>query len=747
MAEAAPRPRIRRRRIVERRRLEHALDRSRARARTLVAGPGYGKTVLLEQWAARDGRRIAWYRARTSAADVAVVARALQAATSSIVPDAGRRMLERLSVTEDPEREAVLLGEMLAEDLMSWPDDAWVLIDDYRHLAVAEGPERFVEVLATRSPLQVLLAARERPIWVDGKAILYGDVLEVTQAMLALTTEEADEVLEGGRLDLSSGLLTLAGGWPAVIGLAGMAPDVTEIDADADVPETLFDFFAEEVHRGLEPELSSALSLLAALPLIDRELASLVLGPERAARVCEEALQLGILDDRDDRLELHPLAAAPGVPRLESPAEVLDVYTARHDWDSAIELVQRQHLLGSIPVVLRPAVSDLVRGGRLRGVEEWLVLARQKGLNSPEISLVEAEASLRHGRHLSALTAARALLAGDGLDDTVRYRALLVGARAAHVGSLEDEAARYYEEAARVAPNGASEREAKWGYAMCLSALENSDSNVLVEELAQSSPPSDAADQVRAVDKQFSVGFRFGRVQDVADGRRVAELVDHVGDPFSRCSFRSMFSWALVLTAHYAEAHVQAEALLADATQYRVDPAAVYGHSTAAAALAGLRRFGAGVEAVEASGYAATRINDENGIQNAYAIRTRILIQMGEVAEACATEPPSVARALPSMRGEVLASRALALATHGRLAEAARLADEALSSTSGVEAQSLAAVARFLVALKARTDDVRTACFGCDRPGVHVWGRRCARGWLPQQSRCARGVDRDSRRP
>ena len=377
MPDPRPRPRIRRRRIVERPRLELLLDRSRARIRSLVAGPGYGKTILLEQWASRDGRRIAWFRARTSATDLAVVARALQAASSSILPGAGRRMLERLSVTEDPEREAILLGEMLAEDLQAWPDAAWIVIDDYQHLATAEGPERFVEVLATRSPVQVLLASRDRPLWVDGKALLYGEVLEITQAMLAMTTEEAAEVLEGGLLDLSSGLLTLAEGWPAVIGLAGMAPDVTEVDAD--MPDTLYTFFADEVHRGLDPDLASALALLAALPAIDRELAAVVLGDERARRVCTDALTLGILDERDDQLELHPLAAA-FQPRVSVPPEleaiVLDAYLRRRDWDSAIELIQAASRGDVLSGALPAAVSDLVRTGRLRGVEQWLATAR-----------------------------------------------------------------------------------------------------------------------------------------------------------------------------------------------------------------------------------------------------------------------------------------------------------------------------------------------------------------------------------
>ena len=122
MADEPRKPRIRARRVIERPRLIRALDRSQARVRTLVAGPGYGKTILTEQWAPRDDRVVGWFRARASAADVAVTARALAGACGAVVDGAGRRLLERLAVTQDPEREVMVLAEMLAEDLDEWPD-------------------------------------------------------------------------------------------------------------------------------------------------------------------------------------------------------------------------------------------------------------------------------------------------------------------------------------------------------------------------------------------------------------------------------------------------------------------------------------------------------------------------------------------------------------------------------------------------------------------------------------------------
>jgi ATP/maltotriose-dependent transcriptional regulator MalT len=717
--EPVPRkPRIRRRRIIERPRLIRALDRSDARVRTLVAGSGYGKTILVEQWAPRDGRTVGWFRARRSAADVAVVARALVTATDSILPGAGRRLLERLVVTVDPEREATVLAEMLAEDLGEWPGHGWVVIDDYQHLAVSAASEAFVETVVEQSPVQLLIASRARPSWVQPRSILEGDVLEIPQTALALDADEVEEILEGAKTELTSGLVALAGGWPAVVGLAGMAPEAP--DTDADLPETLYDFFADELCRGLDPTVQTGLAILAAMPLVDHELAETILGPERAERVCHEALGLGILEEREGRLELHPLvrtffeARAPGDPVSGLPAataDALSVYRRRQEWDPAFELVRQHDLHEELAGLVLEAVDDTVHGGRLVVLEEWVRFARSRRLPRHSVfDVAEAELHIRQGRHATALTVARSAIDDTTAVGDVMYRLLFAAALAAHVGSHEEDALDYYRRARQVARTRTQEREARWGELMCTAALERPEAHLLLKELEQSVVVTDARDQVRMADKQLSLGFRFGFVTHLKDSRAAFELVNSVNDPLVRCSFLSMHAWALALGAFYGEALAMADHLIEDATNFRVSPALPYGFATRAVALAGLSQTDEAVRMIERADEEARRLNDVNGTQNAYAIRMRILLQSGGIAEACATEPPDVDEALPSMRGEVLGSRALALATIGRLREALELGEEAARSTRGIEAHALLHAVNALCALKERGADLIQRC-------------------------------------
>ena len=136
---------------------------------------------------------------------------------------------------------------------------------------------------------------------------------------------------------------------------------------------------------------------------------------------------------------------------------------------------------------------------------------------------------------------------------------------------------------------------------MCTAALERPEAHSLLEELERSVIVADARDQVRLADKQLSVGFRFGFVRHLSNSRAVWELVDHVDDPFIRCSFLSMHAWALVLGAYYEDALEAARRLLADAIDFRVRPALPYGYASEAISLAGLGESDSALASIETS--------------------------------------------------------------------------------------------------------------------------------------------------
>jgi ATP/maltotriose-dependent transcriptional regulator MalT len=608
----------RRRRVVVRPRLIRALDGASARSRLLVAPAGYGKTTLAEQWIASGERSAAWYTARSASADVAVLSSALAQAAATIVDGCDARLCERLTSTQSPADDAAVLAEMLAEDLAEWPREAWLVIDDYERLCRAAEAEEFVDVLVSSAPVNLLVASRQRPSWVSSRDILYGDVFELGQTALAMTLEEAEEVLSEWPSEQASGLTRLADGWPAVVGLAGLTSAPAGIDVE--VPDALYEFFAEEVYESLSEETRQGLALLAVAPVLDRELAAAILGEEGCEAVCREALAKGILDDRRGRFELHPLARGFLETRMsnvegrsKAVRRALRHYRDRHDWDAAFDLVERHDIVDEVDSLLREALDELLDGARLATITTWIEHARMASVDTPMLRLAQAELACRDGRAIVATTLAESVIKHDPPKE-LGYRALAIAGLAAHMSSREVEGLGYFREAETMATSEQEVRSAQMGQVMCAGALEREEAQELVEFLAGTVNPEDPVDRVRLADRQLSVGCRFGHINQLDEALEVAALIPHVANPVIRCSFRSMLAYTLGLTADYQRAKVIADELIADAVEFRIDMAEPYGWYLRAVALSGLRQFELAHQALDIADEQLRRINDYYGM-------------------------------------------------------------------------------------------------------------------------------------
>ena len=153
-----------RRRIIPRPRLTKLLDESPARIKLLVAPAGYGKTTLAQQWLDVPERRDVWYRGGPASADVAALAAGIAIAVAEIVPDAGKRMRQRIRTVGHPEEDVDVLAELFAEDIQEWPADAWLAIDDYHYAMESTASERFIELAARQTSIQLVVTSRRRPL-------------------------------------------------------------------------------------------------------------------------------------------------------------------------------------------------------------------------------------------------------------------------------------------------------------------------------------------------------------------------------------------------------------------------------------------------------------------------------------------------------------------------------------------------------------------------------------------------------
>ncbi len=689
-----------RRRIIKRPRLTRMLDESGARIILLVAPAGYGKTTLAHEWL--DEKRSAWYRASTASADVAALAVGLASATAEIVPGAGDRMRQRLRATDRPEEEARTLAEMLAEDLGEWPDDAWLVIDDYHLGMESPASEAFVGTLVDAKPLCLVITTRRRPIWATGRLRLYGQAYELDRTLLAMSDDEALDVLTQ-RSDASE-LVNQAAGWPAVIGLAALTLESRM--PSSNVPAALYDYFAEEL-LGAEPVTRLALCRLSVVPCITAEAAVHLLGPETAPAVLAQSVTTGILQAQpNSHFDLHPLLRTFLQERLQEFGSDIVRATVKEvgaflldsgEWDDALSLAERFRHPDFLEDLIERAWETLLDEGRLATLSRLLDLAAELRLRSGLLDLVDAEIAFRQAAYRKAEALALESTRRLG-DNHLLVRAYTRAGQSAHLEGRDQDALGYHRRAQGLAHSEPDRRESLWGEFVCSIELEEADSLDVLRRLEKMGTDH-ATDAVRIANGRMLLATRHGTGTDPRVLSAVHRL-PKVDDPLVRSSFRHVWSCVLTMTGRYREALEASEQQLEEAEQYRLAFVLPLAYTRRALALRGLRRFREALECLNQAQRDRDIDDDHIGI-SASSARIGIYIAIGNLDEALKVpEPSSPTSAAANVVAELTATRALAYACAKRPEDARVTAQRAYALSTAAEPRLIAKLAKVVTALQ-----------------------------------------------
>lgn len=685
-----------RRRIIPRPRLTQLLDESPARIKLLVAPAGYGKTTLAQQWLSVPGRRSVWYRAGPAAADVAALSAGIAIAASEIVPDAGKRMRERIRAVGHPEEDVDVLAELFAEDVQNWPSDTWLSIDDYHFAMESAASERFVELLTARTPLQVVMTSRRSPKWATARRILYGEIQQIERRMLAMSRAEASTVL--GQPDQTiARLLEQAAGWPAVIGLAAL--NLPASLRGNEPPSALYDYLAEEVVS--TPDLAShrRLATLALARRFDAVLALELLG-DQAPETLEEGLRSGVFEtDAQGVYEVHPLLSEFLETQLrtdqrvacETARTVARILLDQNRVDEAFELAARFDDVATAEQILARSLERLLREGRVATIARWLEKRPLAHSASPVVSLAEAEREFRQGRHARALELATQAIARLS-DSPLQSRALARAGQSALMANREDEALEYFHKAQTTARTTAEKREALMGSYLVSSEL---GLEVATDHLQALTSIDDASPET-SLRTELARLWQAGRSGGIADAIEralpVRRLVDGAADPLASTAFLHMLANALNLAGRYDEAIAAVNDLVAIANRYRISMPLPHARLNEALARHGRREYSRAHAALNS-------VRDYVGRPDVYlefnvhTIRARLFASEGRIKDALEEVAPDESLiSSPPLRAEYLASRALVFAIAGREDSARRWADEARAAyPPSVEARVIAA--------------------------------------------------------
>jgi LuxR family maltose regulon positive regulatory protein len=702
-----------RRHIIERPRLTKLLDETSARVIMLVAPAGYGKTTLARQWLAT--RPHAWYQATAASADVAALGVGITDATQMVTRELGSQFREWLLTTRGDE-EAGLAAGFLVDDLGRWPDDAWLAIDDY-HCFTTEA-EQVLEALVARVPsLGLLITSRRRPVWATPRKLLYGEIYEIGRAALAMDPDEANEVLARMGRPAARGLLALADGWPAIIGLASFADASTFLEKET-VPNALLDYVADELYASVSPPAREGLCEMSLLPTPSRELVEALL-EDGSNEVLSEGFRVGFLTaDNPEAISLHPLlrlflrgklAELPKARRerlINRAAQLLITVGA---CEGAFDLISEFHLVELFDLLLQTSLYELLTEGRLATISRFISFGYANALDSPVLELAAAELAFRQGFHDQA----RALSAHAGellaSDSHLAPKAFARAGQSAYFSDDPQVAITHFERSRKLALDLQDERAAVWGHFIAAVELEDRGAAELLrqfEELSGTTPD----DLARIENGRLHLAMRLGELSDAfVRSEAVARVVPEATDPVTRTSFWHVYSAALRTAARYAAAMRAANQALSEIDRFHLQFAKAHVLLTQASTYISLGRPEDGLPLLDEVSELARDRGDVYLQMNEQTARCRLLLVAGDPRSAArATE--STWSHVPSsgQYAELLACRAVALSrAGGDPGEAIRMISEAERTSHENEASHLCMWSHAILATDRGLDSAR----------------------------------------
>jgi LuxR family maltose regulon positive regulatory protein len=426
---------------VPRSRLLAKLKGSTAPVALLCAPSGYGKSVLLEQWAAEDSRPFATIILSDLHNDPGMLVASILDALEQIepVPDDVSTALR----VPTPSIERVVLPR-LGRALADRKAPMVLCLDDLEQIESPQSLEVIAAIAGYLPPgTRLALACRTEPALPIGRLRAHRMLTELGRADLMMTKAECEALLVGLGIELSGrqldALVLHAEGWPAALYLAGLAlgeePDLAEaLSRFAGDDRILVDYIREEFLASVSKRRLEFMRRASILDRLSGELCDAVLGRTGSARTLVDLSRsntlLTPLDRRDEWFRFHALLREmlqSELHRVEPAMEAelklraSDWWIEQGDWDQAIQYAIEAGATARAGELMWSGVPRYMTRGRVATVIGWLGrLGEETVASDPALSMTAAFAGVTRGdgpqaEHWAAV--ARSLMAAEGDSD------------------------------------------------------------------------------------------------------------------------------------------------------------------------------------------------------------------------------------------------------------------------------------------------------------------------------------------
>jgi LuxR family transcriptional regulator, maltose regulon positive regulatory protein len=399
------------------RRLDDAVH---SKVTLVVAPPGYGKSMLLAQWAANARRRIAWLTLDAADSNAVTFARSLVTSLQRVHSGLGLVAAERIGTSGASMGDEFVVS--LLDDLAHIPETVIVLddVETVRNGAVLDE----LAVLVEQAPegIHVVLSSRSDPQLPLHRLRVRGDLSELRQDQLKMSETDAAEVIRRVcRTALTPAqvrvLVRRTEGWPAGILMAALSlrghNNVGEfVQTFSGDDRNVADYLADEVLARQPDEIREFLLDTSVLRRMCGPLCDTVTQRTDSQRILEHLERSGIfvvrLDDRRRWFRYHSLLRdllrfelrASDRPRQRDRLRRAAAWhVEQNDLEIAGEYLVIAELWDELVEFLRTHGRSLVERGTIGAVTGWLESMPDEFLTSrSDVQLTLAAAQAIAGR-------------------------------------------------------------------------------------------------------------------------------------------------------------------------------------------------------------------------------------------------------------------------------------------------------------------------------------------------------------
>lgn len=271
----------------------------------VCAGPGYGKTSLLVDYARNTDLPVCWYSLDPSDSDPPIFLDYLVEAVRVCFPAFGRRTRAMLRHGGGPAgslRETIgTLANELAEQIHEY---VVIILDDYHTVEAQEEINYCLDTLVRYLPenVHLIVSGRSIPPLSLARLVAQGEAAAIGADHLRFTPEEADAVLQQSlELHLPAeevqALVEKSEGWITGILLGARAgrQETMKILSQFHQPaEQVYAYLAEEVLRHLDPEQRRFLQVAAIPRQVDAAFCNALLGRQDSAHLLSSLVRRGL---------------------------------------------------------------------------------------------------------------------------------------------------------------------------------------------------------------------------------------------------------------------------------------------------------------------------------------------------------------------------------------------------------------------------------------------------------------------